>query len=168
MIKKEDSLFGESAVIKIEFSDTDKAALEFDRYNHPHPFVQRKMEVVWLKSQGVAHKDICRLANLCSTTVTAYVREYKEGGIEALKTLHFKGQPSDLETYRGTLEEHFRQHPPTSTKAAMAEIERLTGLKRSPESVRQFMIRIGMKCRKAGMVPAKADLEAQETFKKKS
>jgi len=38
-------------VITIEFSEADKAALEYERYNHPHPFVQQKMEVLWLKSQ---------------------------------------------------------------------------------------------------------------------
>jgi len=31
-------------MIKIEFSDSDKAALSYERFNHPHPFVQRKME----------------------------------------------------------------------------------------------------------------------------
>src|SRR5271170_1215397 len=63
-------------MIKIEFSDEDKAALSYERYNHPHPFVQRKMEALWLKSQGLAHKDIRRLTNVCSTTLTDYVRDY--------------------------------------------------------------------------------------------
>src|SRR5271163_4734037 len=61
-----------SGMIKIEFSDEDKAALSYERYNHPHPFVQRKMEALWLKSQGLAHKDIRRLTNVCSTTLTDY------------------------------------------------------------------------------------------------
>src|SRR5271170_6370947 len=66
-------------MIKIEFSDEDKAALSYERYNHPHPFVQRKMEALWLKSQGLAHKDIRRLTNVCSTTLTDYVRDYRAG-----------------------------------------------------------------------------------------
>jgi len=155
-------------MIKIHFTDEEKAALDYERYNHPHPFVRRKMEVVWLKSQGVPHQEICRLANLCSTTVTTYLGEYRDGGMDALKTLRFRRPTSNLDDRRATLEEHFRQHPPASAKAAMAEIERLTGLKRSPESIRQFMLRSGMKCRKVGMVPAKADLAKQDEFKKKS
>src|SRR5277367_3864694 len=82
-------------MIKIEFSDEDKAALSYERYNHPHPFVQRKMEALWLKSQGLAHKDIRRLTNVCSTTLTDYVRDYQEGGIEALKILAFR-RPREL------------------------------------------------------------------------
>ena len=154
-------------MIKIEFSDEDKAVLGYERYNHPHPFVQQKMEVLWLKSQGMKRKDICRFAGVSPTTVTMYVREYQQGGIEAVKTLNFRKPQSDLDDHRTTLEEHFRKHPPASALAAMAEIERLTGLKRSPGRVRAFLRRMGMKCRKVGMIPAKANIEAQEDFKKK-
>lgn len=154
-------------MIKIKFSDEDKAALSYERYNHPHPFVQQKMEVLWLKSQGIKHKEICRLASVCSTTLTSYVREYQKGGIESLKTLKFYRPRSDLEDYRGTLEAYFRKHPPASAIQAMAMIEELTGLKRSPERVRKFLKRMGMKLRKTGMIPAKADIEKQEAFKKR-
>jgi hypothetical protein len=44
------------ALITIEFSDEDKATLNYERYDHPHPFAQRKIEALWLKSQGLAHK----------------------------------------------------------------------------------------------------------------
>ncbi len=155
-------------MIKIEFSDEDKAALSYERYNHPHPFVQRKMEALWLKSQGLAHKDIRRLTNVCSTTLTGYVRDYQEGGIEALKILAFRRPRSDLEDHRATLESYFREHPPAGVKEAMATIEKLTGVKRSLERVRAFLKRMGMKCRKVGMIPAKADIDAQEDFKKNS
>jgi transposase len=155
-------------MIRIEFRNEDKAALSYERDNHPHPFVQRKMEALWLKSQGLSHKDICRLTDVCSTTLTDYVRTYKEGGIEALKVLPFRRPRSDLEDHRDTLEAYFRDHPPASAKEAMATIEKMTGLKRSPERIRVFLKSMGMKCRKVGMMPAKADIAAQEDFKKKS
>ena len=124
------------------------------------------MEALSLKSQGLAHKDICRLTDVCSTTLTEYVRDYQKGGIEALKALAFHRPCSDLEDHRATLEAYFREHPPTSAKEAMATIEELTGVKRSPERVRAFLKRMGMKCRKVGMIPAKADIDVQEDFKK--
>src|SRR5271163_4574107 len=101
-------------------------------------------------------------------TLTDYVRDYQEGGIEALKILAFRRPRSDLEDHRATLESYFREHPPASVKEAMATIEKLTGVKRSPERVRAFLKRMGMKCRKVGMIPAKADIDAQEDFKKNS
>jgi transposase len=126
------------------------------------------MTVLWLKSQGIKHKDICRLENICSATLVTYLHQYKEGGLEALRTLPFNRPRSDLADHRDTLEAHFRKHPPSSITHAMSVIEQMTGLKRSPERVRVFMRRLGMKCRKVGMIPAKADIVAQEAFKKKS
>ena len=153
-------------MITIEFSDKDRKALGYGRYQHPHAFVRQKMEVLWLKSRGFAHKDICRAADVSPSTLVNYLREYHEGGIEALKKLSFRSPRSDLEDHRDVLEAHFREHPPASAKQAMAVIEQLTGLKRSPERVRAFMKRIGMKCRKTGMIPAKANSDVQDDFKK--
>ena len=48
----------------------------------------------------------------------------------------------------------------------MAVIEEITGIKRSEPQVRQFLKSMGMECRKVGMIPAKADVEKQEKFKK--
>ena len=155
-------------MLQISFSEADKAALHYGRYHHPHPCVQRKMETLWLKSQGFRHKDICRVVGITGTTLTTYVRTYQEGGIEALKTLSFNKPRSALDDHRDTLEDYFRKNPPASVGHAMAEIERLTGLKRNKERVRQFLKRTGMKYRKVGMVPAKADVEKQADFKKKS
>jgi transposase len=155
-------------MLNVTFTEADKAALHYERYHHPHPFVQQKMEALWLKSQGLRHKDIGRIVGICGTTLTTYVRQYQEGGIEALKTLSFNKPRSALDDHRDTLEEYFRAHPPTSVGHAMAEIEKLTGIKRNKERVRQFLKRIGMKCRKAGMMPAKADIQKQDAFKKKS
>ena len=49
-------------------------------------------------------------------------------------------------------------------KKAQAEIEHLTGIKRSPTQVRQFMTQLGLRCRKVGMLPAKADPDKQAEY----
>jgi transposase len=152
-------------MVKLEFTAAEQDALHYERYHHPHPRVQRKMEALWLKSHGVAHRQISRLTGISSTTLTSYLRAYQAKGIEALKTVNFRRPQSELATHQETLEAHFRQHPPTSVKQAMATIETLTGVRRSSERVRLFLKRMGMKCRKVGMIPAKADVAAQEAFK---
>ncbi|MDR1960239.1 MAG: hypothetical protein LBQ54_14560 [Planctomycetaceae bacterium] len=45
-------------------------------------------------------------------------------------------------------------------------MEQWTGVKRSPQRVRIFMRTIGMTFRKTAVLPAKANLEKQEEFKK--
>jgi hypothetical protein len=72
-------------VIKIEFTPEEIDALEYERYHHPDPKVQKKMEVLYLKSQKVEHQDICRLCRLSEPTLVAYLQQYQEGGIEQLK-----------------------------------------------------------------------------------
>ena len=152
-------------MIKLEFTAAETQALDYERYHHPHPRVQRKMEALWLKSRGLPHREISRLTGICATTLTSYLRVYQEGGIEALKEVRFYRPKSELEAHRGTLEDYFRAHPPATIKEAMAKIEQLTGVRRSEERVRVFLKGLGMACRKVGMMPAKADVEAQQSFK---
>lgn len=51
-------------------------------------------------------------------------------------------------------------------KEAAQKIEELTGIERSTQRVRIFLKGLGLKYRKVGMVPAKADPEVQDEFKK--
>lgn len=152
-------------MVKLEFTAEEQHPLHYERYHHPHPRVQRKMEALWLKSQGIAHREISRLTGISSTTLTSYLRAYQDGGVEGLKTVNFRRPQSELAAHQETLEAYFREHPPTSVQQAMATIETLIGIRRSPERVRLFLKQLGMKCRKVGVIPAKADVAAQETFK---
>ena len=54
--------------------------------------------------------------------------------------------------------------PPATINQAVERIEQFTGLRRSPTQVRQFLKKLGVKRRKVGHVPAKADPEKQKTF----
>ncbi len=133
--------------------------LRYERFHYPHSHVQRKMEALYLKSQGIKHKDICRLTGISSNTLRNYIREYQQGGVVALKKIKFYQPQSKLKQYSATLEDYFREHPPATVKEATAKIEELTGIKLSENSVRVFLKSIGMKPRKVGMIPAKADAE---------
>lgn len=156
-------------MIRIEFTSEEIDALEYERYHHPHPKVQKKMDVLYLKSHGLKHQEICRLGRICKTTLTTYLKEYQTGGIERLKELDYQGSRSELSEYTSTLETHFKEHPPRTAAEAQAVIEELTGIKRSPTQVRAFMKRLGMRYCKVGYVPAKATTPEkraeQETFK---
>ena len=157
-------------MITIEFTSADIEALAYERYHHPHPQVQRKMEVLYLKSQGLSHQDILRLSGITSrTTLVKYLRQYQTGGIDGLKHLDYKGQPSALRPHIPSLKAYFEAHPPRTSAEAQAVIERLTGIKRSPTQIKAFLKRMGMSCRKVGYVPGKATtpekIAEQETFR---
>ncbi|MEW6620992.1 MAG: helix-turn-helix domain-containing protein [bacterium] len=69
-------------MINIEWTEDEIKALNYERYHHPHPRVQRKMEALWLKSQGVPHKKIAQLTGVSVNVVAEYIKLYKEGGLK--------------------------------------------------------------------------------------
>jgi len=149
-------------MVKLEFTSEECNALNYERYHYPHPKIQKRMEALYLKSQKVKHRDICRLAGISTTTLSTYLKTYRDGGIDALKRLNYKGQSSELNAHMESMEQYFREHPPRNRAEAQEIIEKLTGIKRSPAQTGAFLKRMGMKIRKTGFVPGKADNEDKQ------
>jgi transposase len=143
-------------MLRIDFTQEDIDKLHYERYHHPHPLVQKKMEALYLKSQGIKHKDICSLCQISKTTLTIYIKQYQSGGVEELQKIEYKGRPSELNRFSDILKEHFEKSPASSIAEASDAIEKITGVKRSPTQVREFLKRIGLRCLKVGYVPGKS------------
>jgi len=122
-------------MIVISFNEAEKEVLTYERYYHRHPRVRQKMETLWLKSQELQHKEICRLADITEPTLCSYLKDYQEGGLEKLKGLNFYQPKSELMEHEQTIRAYFEKHPPATIKQAMTKIEELTGLKRSEPQV---------------------------------
>ena len=118
-------------MLQLTFSEADKQALHYERYHHPHPRVQQRMEALWLKSQGVPHPQIAQLCAISANTLRSYLKLYQTGGVEALKQRNFHCPQSALSAYRDTIETHVREHPPQTSIEAVAMLETLTGIRRS-------------------------------------
>jgi transposase len=149
------------------FTAEDLDTIRQARYHHPHPRVQQKMEVLWLKSQGLTHQDIARLAGVSRRSVQRYLDEFLAGGLQRVRRLPWKGKANELTAYQGTLEDYFIEHPPRSTREAQAAIARETGVRRGLTQVRVFLKKaLGLRWRKVGTIPAKADPQEQADFRK--
>ena len=155
-------------MITIEFGRDEIERLRRERFTHPHPRVQRKMEALLLKSEGLPHHQITRLLGVSENTFRDYLRQYQDGGIERLKEIRFRHPRSDLDEHRESLQAYFEEHPPATVNEAAAKIEELTGIRRGPTQVRRFLGSLGLRPRKVGTIPAKADVQEQARFKKKS
>jgi transposase len=157
-------------MIQIKFTTDEIEKLNYERYHYPHPKVQKKMEALYLKSQGLPHNEILRLCHISESTFTNYLWQYIQDGIEGLKKLGYKGKPNELMKHADSLEQYFKQNPPRSISEAQDSIQRLTGIKRSPTQIRIFLKKIGMRRLKVGFVPGKAidpeKIDEQERFKK--
>jgi transposase len=121
------------------FSPEVLAEIRHDRYHHPHPRVQRKMEVLWLKSRDLTHAAIAALADVSPRSVQRYLDEFEQGGLDRVRRLGWQGQHSPLDEHQASLEDYFLENPPRSTREAQQAIERLTGIRRGLSQVRAFL-----------------------------
>jgi transposase len=125
--------------IQLNFTPDIVEEINYERYRHPVPLVQRRMEALWLKSHGLPHAQIATLVKVSEKTLHDYFELYQEGGVEKLKEVNFYRPGSDLDAHITSLEAYFRENPPASIKEAQSEIEALTGIKRSETQVRAFL-----------------------------
>src|SRR5262245_18385814 len=121
------------------FSTEILAQIRHERYHHPHPRVQRKMEVLWLKSQGLTHADIAALADVSPRSVQPYLDEFLAGGLGRIRLLGWQGKHCELDEHQQSLEDYFLDNPPRSAREAQDAIERLTGIRRGLSQVRAFL-----------------------------
>jgi transposase len=157
---------GDSAMRHITFTEDDLSVIAFERYHHPQPFVQRKLEVLWLKSQGLTHDAIARLASVSRSSVQRYLKEFHRGGLDAIRRYPWKGQRGALEGHRTSLEEYFAQHPPRSVRQAQRLIEERTGIRRGQTQVRRFLRRLGLAPRRIAAVPLPPQSTAEDHSRK--
>lgn len=142
--------------------------IEEERFNCTDSLISRRLHALYLKGKGYSHQEISEYVGLSLNILTKVFKMYAAGGLNEVKKTRYVSPQSALADHREALIAHFSEHPPTSVKQACFDIEKITGIKRKEESVRVFLHQIGMKPRKVGGIPAKADPEQQETFKKKA
>jgi transposase len=129
-------------------------AIADERYRHPDPRVQQRMEILWLKSKNRDHGDIAELAHVSRSTVQRTLRIYAAKGLDGIRSFGWKGQPSALTPHTATIEVEFRHHPPHTAHEAARRIEERTGVRRKVSRVRKFLKDdLGMKCLKVAPIP---------------
>lgn len=125
--------------IQFEFNPEILKEVNYQRYNHLAPLVQRRMDAIRLKAHGMLHKEIAEIVGITENTLRNYFELYEQGGIEKLKEIHYYQPESELKGYIVSLEAYFREHPPATMKQAQHEVEVITGVKRSVTQVREFL-----------------------------
>lgn len=126
-------------MFKIEFTKEEIQELHHEHVYNSHPLVRKRCEVVYLKALGYSHQEIGRIVRISQPTLRGYLQTYQKGGLAKLKALNFYRPQSELEQYRDLLIKEFTAHPPASINQAVTRIAQLTGLKRSPTQVGQFL-----------------------------
>ena len=125
--------------IQLEFTPEILKEVQYHRYHHLAPLVQRRMEGLWLKAHGLPHAQIAELVGVTENTLREYFELYQHGGVEKLKELNYYRPESELKVHIPSLEAYFREHPPASISEAQHQVEVITGVHRSETQVREFL-----------------------------
>ena len=126
----------------LAFTDDDRRNLGAERYQHPDPRVQRRMEVLWLLSQGETQTRAGQLAGVSTATVERYVALFRRSGVPGLREFRWVKPTGALEAHRAALEPEFRARPPHTVAEAVQRIEALTGVRRKETQVRLFLKKV--------------------------
>jgi hypothetical protein len=95
-----------------QFTDEECTAIAHERFYHPNPRVQQRMEFLWLKHHGETHDRIAELAAVSRRTAQRVLDVFATGGLEAKRQFHEKGRANDLAPHRASLEAELRELPP--------------------------------------------------------
>jgi len=126
------------------------------------------MHALYYKAIGYPHQEIIRLVGVSAKTLRNFFRLYQAGGLDELKTLHYPQPVSGLAAHQKSIESEFQERPAKSIKEATQRIKDKTRVERSRFQVSRFVKQMGMSRLKVGQIPAKADVDKQEEFLKKT
>lgn len=138
--------------------------LQYMRYRHPCPAVQRRAETVLLATHRIAYGTIAKVLGVHANTIANTLALFRSGGAAGLAKWRESDPDSELAPFDKLMREQWAQHPPRTIKEAAAQLKAVTGATRRMTAVRDFLKRLGFKRRKAGSVPGKSDPEKRRQF----
>lgn len=98
-----------------------------------------KAKVILAKSKKMKIKTIMKMTGLSKRTIISYTKQYIENKDKFLHRDNYT--KSELFDYRYEIFQEFSERPPLSDIEAAARVEKLTGIKRSPTQVKNFLVK---------------------------
>lgn len=133
--------------------------------SNPEHRARTKCLVVYLRALGKLRYEIAEIVRIDEDSVTNYVKEYLKGGLEGLLEEHYRKPKSQLDLHTETLKKLFEDKPPHTVNQAIEMIFEQTGIRLKHSACRGFLKKIGMKFRRCGLVPGKANDDEEQCRK---
>jgi transposase len=147
-----------------ELSVAEIQRAKYEKDHHENGIVRKRFNAIFLTYLGYEREQISEIACLHRNSIRKYIKQVNKNGLDSLCDLNYQGSQNALTPHLKEIEAAFRANPPRNSTEAAKLIQERTTIQRSPNRVRVFMHKIGMKCCKMGHIPAKADPEKQEKF----
>ncbi len=103
------------------------------------------MLVLWLLHNGVTRQKAAEIVGIGRATVQRFVAAFRDGGLDGLRRWDPNRPESKMVAYRELIREPFEKQPVHTVAEACERIFQLTGLRRGPSQVREFLKGLGLK-----------------------
>jgi len=139
---------------QVVWLDEDEARrVQRMRIHGESPQVRWWADVLWLLHLGHGVQDVMRISGASRRTVERCRRRWQQEGLDGLfEDRHYRPQ-SELDQFQDVVKADFEARPPRTVAEAAERIEQLTGVRRSSEPVRLFLLRLGMSFRQVAAIP---------------
>src|SRR5438093_4869607 len=105
---------------KLNLSSEELDALNYERYYYPCPLVQKRLHGVYIKATtGLSNEMVALAVDSHRNRVAIWIKNYQDGGLDALMENHYSTNVSELEQYAGSIKKDFTKHPPRSIGEAV-------------------------------------------------
>lgn len=138
---------------RVALTADEQTTVNAERDAHPEAHVRRKMLVLWLLHCRLSREKAAEVAGLGRATVQRYVAAYREGGLDGLRQWDVVGPVSHLAAHTDAIRESLTTSPVRTVAEACARIEAVTGVRRRPTQVRQFLAGLGFRWRRVRAIP---------------
>ncbi len=155
------------AWLRIQLTEEQRRIVDEERSSHPNLRVREKMLVIWLLHSGLTRRKAAEIVGVGRATVQRYVAAFGAGDLDGLRRQNVHRPVSEMAAYRDLIRQSFEERPARTVAEAGERIFELTGLRRGPSQVRQFLNDLGLKWQRVRAIPVPPKKTRPSTWKPK-
>lgn len=126
---------------------------------------QERIQCVLLKGQGLTLEAISDVLPYNPNTISYWIREYAEKGLEGICVWEYQGSTSHLSAeQQKELKEEVTQTRYNRVADVVTWVEKRWQIQYSDDGMREMLHNLGFSYQKERIIPGKADGEAQALF----
>jgi len=149
----------------LNLSQEEIRMLKYERYTYGDIMIQKRLNSVYLMATtDLSDIQIAQASGCHRNIIPIWRDKCLSEGLSSLYINHYRKPESDLEVHSADILTYLDENPVQSINQAVEVIEQLTGIKRCPTQIRQFLLRHGYKWRKMGQIPGRANPEKQSEW----
>jgi transposase len=146
-------------MLPLNISQADAMTANIVRKKDKSSLVRDRMHAIYLLYEGYDRQTCAHIIGCRPNTITDYIRLYNKEGLEGLRRLKYHKSETKLIEYQSAIQESLKELKPSTIREIRDHIHEKYGIDRSPERIRVFVKRIGLKYRKVGTLPGGKDVD---------